>query len=349
MNKTFIILSPGFPKDEADSTCLPFPQLFVQTLKRLNPSLNIIVIAFQYPFDSKEYTWHGVHVIPFSGKNKGKLNRLLLWNAVWKKLKKIMHENEVIGILNFWLGECALIGKFAGKKFQVKNFTWMLGQDAKKNNRYFSLVKPTSENLIALSDFLSEEFYRNNKIKPAHVVPPGIDINDFSQRSFERDIDIMGTGSLISLKQYDVFIKIIQELAKTNPNIKTIICGKGPQQHELQKMIDSNGLLKNIDLKGELDHREILRLMQRSKIFLHTSSYEGFGVVILESLYAGASVVSFSKPMNTVFQNHYVVSSEKEMVGKLAELLADSNKVYEKLLPYPIEETCYKILSLYGY
>ena len=60
--KTLVILIPGFPENERDSTCVPFPQSFVKNLKQINPFLHIIVIAFQYPFSPGTYDWHGVEV-----------------------------------------------------------------------------------------------------------------------------------------------------------------------------------------------------------------------------------------------------------------------------------------------
>ena len=347
-HKTLVILSPGFPADETDSNCMPFPQLFVQTLKQLNPSLNIIVLAFQYPFTATEYRWHEVTVIPFNGRNKGKISRLLIWQAVWKQLKKICKENDVLGILNFWLGECALLGKYASKKNNIKNFTWLLGQDAKKNNRYFPLIKPTAESMIALSDFVAVEFYRNYKIKPVHVIPPGIDTTAFSQKPVQRKIDIMGAGSLIALKQYDIFIRVVATLAKQRPGIKALICGDGPELENLQQMILAHNLSGNIELRGELPHQQVLELMRSSTIFLHPSSYEGFATVLSEALYAGAHVVCFCKPMENVFKHQYVVATETEMINKVSELLNDRSRDHDRIITYPIEETCRKILSLYG-
>ena len=69
--ETIVILSPGFPRNEADSTCMPPQQLFVKALKEICPGLNIIVLAFQYPFFAGEYQWNGVKVISLGGKNKG--------------------------------------------------------------------------------------------------------------------------------------------------------------------------------------------------------------------------------------------------------------------------------------
>jgi glycosyltransferase involved in cell wall biosynthesis len=258
-----------------------------------------------------------------------------------------MKENNVLGILNFWLGECALIGKYAAKKYHVKNFTWILGQDAKKQNRYFTLIKPKAENLIALSDFLSNEFYKNYKIKPVHTIPPGINIDITKSYKAERDIDILGAGSLIPLKQYDIFIQVVAEVNKSKPGIKAVICGKGPELKHLQKMIKQNDLSENIQLIGEVTHQQVLDLMQRTKVFLHPSSFEGFGLVISEALYAGAKVVSFCKPMRSAFKNQFVVTSQTEMIQMTNEILNETNCYYENIITCPIEETCRKILSLY--
>lgn len=347
LNKTLIILSPGFPADEADSTCLPFPQLFVKSLKQANPFLNIIVLAFQYPFSDTEYNWHGVKVIPFNGRNKGKLSRLLIWNAVWGRLKKIIRENDTLGILNFWLGECSLISKYAVKKFQVQNFTWLMGQDAKKDNRYYKLINPPAASLVALSDFIAAEFYKNYKLKPAHIIPPGIDISAYPPLPVIRYIDIIGAGSLIPLKRFDIFINVVKELVKKKPTLKALICGKGPEREQLQQRIDSAKLSRNIELYGELRHEQVLDLMQCSKVLLHPSSYEGFPTVFSEALYAGAHVVSFFTPMEHLFKNQHVVGSEDEMIRVTGALLEDANLPHERILTYPIEAACRKILSLY--
>jgi glycosyltransferase involved in cell wall biosynthesis len=303
-NRTLIILTPGFPANEADSTCLPFPQLFVKNLRQLHPSLQIIVLAFQYPCTKSEYEWQGVKVIAFNGKNKGKIRRLLVWNAVWKKLNKIVKENNVTGILNFWLGECGFIGKYAAKKHKLMCYTWLLGQDARKNNRYFSLIKPDAQSLVALSDFIAAEFHRNYGIMPLHIIPPGVDTGAFPSQTIERDIDILGVGSLIPLKRYDIFIRVAARLALVRPKIKTVICGQGTEKAHLQQMIDKANLSANIELCGELNHDAVIGLMQRSKVFLHPSSYEGFATVYTEALYTGAQVVGFCQPMNTIFKNN---------------------------------------------
>jgi glycosyltransferase involved in cell wall biosynthesis len=107
--------------------------------------------------------------------------------------------------------------------------------------------------------------------------------------------------------------------------------------------------LKNqVELKGELNHSEILELMQKSKILVHPSSYEGFSTVCAEALYAGAQVVSYCKPMMTDFAQHHIVQTPEEMENKVKQLLSEENLNHDRVLTYPMYETCSRILSLYS-
>jgi glycosyltransferase involved in cell wall biosynthesis len=347
-NNTLIILIPGFPVNEDDSTCVPFPQAFVKNLKQLNPDLKIKVLAFQYPFSTGVYEWFGVEVHSFNGRNRGGFSRLLLWRTIWNRLKKICREDQVLGILSFWLGESALIAKYAANKYHLKSFNWLMGQDARKNNRYASLINPKQEFLIALSDFLADEFYKNYWLRPANTIPPGIVTDSFPLKSSVRQIDILGVGSLIPLKQFDQLIKLVASLTKYKPAIKAVICGEGPERKRLQQLIHDYNLSGQVVLRGELDHGEILGLMQNSKLLVHPSSYEGFSTVCAEALYEGAQVVSYCKPMHVDFDHHHIIRTEEEMENKVKELLNEEYLNQDRVLTYPIEETCYKILCLYN-
>jgi glycosyltransferase involved in cell wall biosynthesis len=347
--QTLVILTPGFPKDEGDSTCLPFLQAFVRTLKENFSSLNLIVIALQYPFFAGEYEWHHCKVISLYGWNKGKIAHLLLRLRIWRILKKIRKENDLVGLLSFWCGESAFIGSRFGRRFNIRHHGWIQGQDAKKKNRYVKRIRPVANELIALSDFIQLEFERNHHVKPRHVIPPGIDTRQFSKEPVRKDIDILGAGSLISLKQYDIFLDLVYEIKKQLPEIKVVLCGKGPEQIVLQKKIDELLLAETVLLTGELPHSEVLRYMQRTKIFLHPSSYEGFGVVCLESLYSGAHVISFCKPMNEKIDQWHIADTTEMMTQKAIDLLQSSLTRYDPVLPFSIDVSVKKIMQLFSY
>jgi len=345
--KTLLIITPGFPADEADSTCMPPQQLFVKALKEQYPELNIIILALQYPFTVKNYHWHGIPVIAFGGRNRGRILRVFNWMDVWAIIKQLNQQHEVIGLLSFWLGECALIGNRFGKKNNIPHYCWLLGQDARPGNNYVKLIKPKGGWLIALSDCLAAEFEKNYQILPQHIIPPGIEPLSFGPPAAKRDIDIIGAGSLIPLKQFDVFIDVVKKLTINFPGIKTVICGKGPEAAKLRVRISQLKLDKNIQLLGELPHLEVLALMQRSKIFLHTSVYEGFGMVLSEALYAGAHVISITSPMSDMPWQFHKAKSESGIVAMATALLHDSALHHEPVLQYSINTIARKVAGLF--
>jgi glycosyltransferase involved in cell wall biosynthesis len=208
-------------------------------------------------------------------------------------------------------------------------------------------INPRGEELIALSDHLRETFHKNHGILPAHTIPPGIDTTEFIQPEPEITIDILGAGSLIPLKQFPVFLEIIAEVKKELPKVKSMICGKGPEKENLQKQIQSMQLQEQVELKGEIPHPELLRLMQSTRVLLHTSSYEGFSGVCMEALYAGAEVISFHKPMNDAIPHWYTLHTKEQMVEKLVELLKQKSGRRETVLYHSIDETAAKVMQLF--
>ena len=345
---TLVILSPGFPASEADTACMPPQQLFVKALKEICPGLRIIVLTFHYPFSAAEYEWHGVKVIALGGKDDGRLFRLLTWFKAWITLGKINREHHVLGLLSFWFGECALIGNYFAKRHRLSHYSWLLGQDAKRGNKYFRWIKPRGDTLIALSDFLAREVIRNHGVVPANVIPVGIDISMFPQLPLKRDIDVLGAGSLIPLKQYHLFVEAIALLKPFYPDIKAVLCGKGPEMDNLKTLAESLNLNGNIVFNGEVPHTAVLDLMQRSKIFLHPSNYEGYGAVLAEALFGGAHVVSFCKPMRQDYRHHHVVKNKDEMFRELLAILKNRNRGHDRVAMCPAEQIAKNMISLYA-
>ena len=345
--KTFIILTPGFAASETDTNCLPAQQAFIRALNKNYPQLTIIIIAFQYPYYKKKYDWYGNTVISLSGRNKGGLKKLILRRKINRELKKLTTQSEVTGLLSFWLNECAYVGKKFADKNNLKHFCWLWGQDARKGNKYVSILKTKPDELITLSDFLQCEFQKNYSIQPSHVIPYAVNPIQFKESTFKRDIDILGAGSLIPLKQFEIFLEIVAVTKKQFPHIKAVLAGAGHEEHTLQQLIIELGLQENIRMTGELPHHELLQLMQRTKIFLHPSSYEGFSGVCMEALYAGAQVVSFCRAMNEEIPHWHIVNSKDEMRSKAIEILNDTTIEFSRVSPYDLDESVHRMMELY--
>jgi glycosyltransferase involved in cell wall biosynthesis len=346
---TLVILTPAFASDEDDSY-LPSQERFIRSLNKNFPSLKIIILTFHFPVvKDKTYQWHGNEVIAFNGAMKGGFNSLILWKQVWERLLSFKKTRKIIGIFSFFCSESAFIGHYFSKRNDIVHRIWILGQDAARHNKQVKRIRPLGEELIAISDFLVREFERNHGIKPKHVIPIGIAPEDYDDSIFERSIDVLGVGSLSPIKRYDWFVDIVADLAKTIPDIRAVICGNGSEMDSIRAQINDAEMQDNIKLPGQQKPPEALKLMQHSKILLHTSSYEGFGMVCTEALYAGAHVISFLKPMNANIKHWHIVNSKNDMVEKALEILLNDATKYTSVLPYSMDDTAIEIMKCFGY
>jgi len=120
---TLVVLTPGFAENESDTTCLPFLQGHISALSKNFPRLEIIILAFQYPYVKEVYKWNGIEVVSFNGRSRGKIYRLGLWLQVWRKLLELKRTKKIIGLFSLWCTECALIGSHFGKFYKLKHKT----------------------------------------------------------------------------------------------------------------------------------------------------------------------------------------------------------------------------------
>lgn len=345
--QTLVILTPGFPENEADSTCLPLQQALVKSIKENYPGINLRILSFEYPFKSNNYNWNGVPVQAFGGKNKGKLFRIYNWFKVWMALNKLKKDHQIIGLLSFWLGECAFIGERFAKLHKLKHYCWMLGQDARPRNKYFTLSGIANSRLVAISDFLANNLKANYGITPKYVIPGGVDESQFKETYRERSIDMIGVGSLIPLKQYNLFLEVVCRLRRRFPDIKAVICGAGPERAKLMRMIYELNLQANITLVEELPYPQVLAMMQQSKVLLHTSNYEGLVMVAPEALAAGAKVVSLLRLMNEEVPNWQVAETTYNAAEIITGMFYDANTEYKPVIPFKIEDTAAQFMKLY--
>jgi glycosyltransferase involved in cell wall biosynthesis len=338
-----VLLTPAFSVDEND-VWLPWQNIFVHNLNRLYPELRVVVIAFRYPAGkTRSVQWNGntIHIAGNSGR--GKLRSLLLWKQAWQILNTIRKQESRIALLSMFCDECALIGHLYTKRYKLSHRIWIMGQDALPKNRKVAQIRPAPAELVTISDFLQRRFELSHGIRPVNVIPIGIDPAWFPPGA-SKDIDLITVGSLSGLKRHELFVQIVAAVAERRP-VNAVICGGGTEHHALQELIRGLGLSGRIRITGMQTHWQALELMQRSRILLHTSAYEGFGLVCTEALYAGAQVISFTKPMDMELPNWHHVAGNGAMIKKTLQLL-EENKAPESVLPFHMNDTSQRIIAL---
>ena len=98
-----------------------------------------------------------------------------------------------------------LFRSILSKKFGCQHICTLMGQDVKASNKYLIWLKKSKTKFIALSKNQAELFHKLTNKKVTETIHWGID--DQQMISQERDIDLLGVGSVIPLKNYSLLIK----------------------------------------------------------------------------------------------------------------------------------------------
>lgn len=341
--KHILILTPGFPKDHADTTCIPALQTYLRTLSSIE-RLKISIISFQYPYTKEEYSWNKINVYPANGQNRKGIFRLFTWGLVFFKFLKINRINRVDIVHSFWYAECAFLGSIISVMSNVLHVSTFMGQDALSKNKFARLMikKPF---VVSLSKFHERNIWENLGISSDEIIPWGIDKREFvNEPEKDRPIDVLGVGSLIPLKNYSLFIEIIHELVKKGNSLKCVILGAGPELESLNDKIVEYDLMGTLELKGEVDRPAVIDYMKQSKVLLHTSDYESFGMVFIEALQSGVKIVS--KPVGCFEESDiWMVGENKKQLQDALLKMLDSNNQSD--LSFDIQNTVERYLKVY--
>jgi glycosyltransferase involved in cell wall biosynthesis len=339
-----IILTPGFPLDENDSTCIPFLQDYVLALKEIIGENNIKVISFQYPHRMWNYSWNNIHVYSAGGKNKTGLFKFLTWQRVIKQFKKVFKNNPSSIIHSFWLTEAAYIGQYLSKKYKCKHVSTIMGQDARPENKYQRKLNFNNIIVVSPNQKISELFFHATGLHPYAVIPHSIKKIMASQN--DRDIDLLFVGSFIPLKQPHLFIKLATQIEIYLPNFKCVMAGDGELLESAHLKIKQSELINHVEFTGRIPRNEILQLMSRAKILVHTSEYEGYSTVITEALASGCHIICFD--VGRLENSHKIIVCKDliEMQNHVLNLL-HQNLSYQSFQPHTSLDVAHAYFGIY--
>jgi glycosyltransferase involved in cell wall biosynthesis len=99
----------------------------------------------------------------------------------------------------------------------------------------------------------------------------------------------VAVGRLIAQKDHATLLRAFALVHATLPQARLAILGSGPLEAETRELAAELGLTDAVVLPGRTDIRDWL---ERADVFVHSSRWEGFGIVLLEAMLAGLPVVA---------------------------------------------------------
>jgi glycosyltransferase involved in cell wall biosynthesis len=121
---------------------------------------------------------------------------------------------------------------------------------------------------------------------------------------------VIGVGSLTKAKDFETLIRAFGKVRATIP-ARLVILGEGEERKNLELLVKSLGLLEDVELTGFVENP--FAYMSRATVFVLSSRWEGFGLVLAEALACGTPAISTNCPSGP---------SEILEDGKLGRLVA---------------------------
>jgi glycosyltransferase involved in cell wall biosynthesis len=334
-----LIIIPLFPRNIKEDTVVPFLAQFFNFFDENYPDLEIHICSLNYPFKKTTYSYNGITVHTFGNGFENKLKTIVSFVQNIFGLLRLQRKYKFNAILSIWYHKSAILGKIIANLFGLRHVTWLQGQDVKKDNNYLKFFSTKKDRLLTVSTIHKQRLagnFKNKRIEVANVaiIPKGFPNLNTSLRTY----DIIGVGNLSKLKNFSLFIDVISELKKSNPNIKAVICGGGEEIDILSKKIIKLGLSEHVRLMGYRKNSEVRDLLNNSKAYLHTSHFEGNSYAIQEALYSGCQVVS-TIAIEKKINNFYHTTDKTQMIEKLNENLNNFNPKINRERIYDPSET----------
>ena len=201
-----------------------------------------------------------------------------------------------------------------------------------KIKKYENYVFSTADKVVCVSkrfmDFMIEE--QPKYTKKFEYIYNAIDVNSrIRKEEVERlEKKIISVGGGMKQKNNAIIAEVIDSM---DDNIEYIVVGKKMSEGEKIRRC------KCVTWIDNLPHEELIGLMEECNLYIQNSTFETFGLCVIEALYAGCSILA-SKNIgcmdlfNSLSDDDVIldVYDREEIQTKISKLLCESNN--EKLV-----------------
>lgn len=179
---------------------------------------------------------------------------------------------------------------YDGKKVFTYHNMWgeglgLTGKISEMNDNKFAKTLDTFDHVIAVSDYVRNDLIRRG-YSPDYVtsipsclkgaVDPGDGKGDYA----------LSLGRHVKTKGLDYLMEAMKSV-----NHKLIVCGKGPEDAHLEKLIFKYGIQDRVEMRGYVSEEEKYRLMGECRFFVMPSLYESLGLAAEELMARGRPII----------------------------------------------------------
>ncbi|MBI59936.1 hypothetical protein CL657_01805 [bacterium] len=188
-----------------------------------------------------------------------------------------------------------------------------VGSHFTKNiNNY--LKKDDYKKIITIGNIVQTEFFKPTNKKPA-------DLNN---------LKFLCIGSLEDYKGIDILIKGFKNVILKYPNTLLEIIGEGSSKLNLELLIKSLHLEKNVKLLGKYNRDQIKKKLDKCDYFVLLSRFEAFGVVFIEAMSMGKPIIASNYICSNLITDDTGIILNIDSMSNVENELLNSIKLIKK-------------------
>jgi len=294
---------PRLRKGGAERLCL---DICHQLQKRCDVQIRLITFSDenQYPFLTQQIDWQVVPAsVQLSVFRKNQLNVDALQKAIDDFAPDVIHthlfEAEIVSrsccySKAKWFSHCHdNMRQF--RNFSIKTlFNKQLLTNYFEKHYLFSHYKANGGNTFIAISRDTEQYFSKTACKfDVQFLPNAIDYERFvckTNRQISTKLRLINVGSYQTKKNQCFLVEVAKILKNRNIDFEINFLGDGEKFAEVAKLICENNLDSSVFQRGNVDNVE--EYLWQSDIYIHSSYYEPFGLVLLEAMAAGLPVVT---------------------------------------------------------
>src|SRR3989338_2027260 len=226
-------------------------------------------------------------------------NKIFQLINVYRTAKKLLRQEkfDLVTVQDQYY--LALVGRILAKKFKIGLELQIHGFEKYSGLRKIiaDFTIPRASAIKCVSQRLKKQLINEFGVKEEKITIAPICSNLKSQisnlkiKNTESDTKFifLTVGRLVAVKNINLQIRAVAEVAKKYPNIEIRIVGDGPERKKLELKIKNYKLQNYVKFFGWQNNLE--EFYSQANAFLLTSDSEGWGMVVVEAVNYGLPVI----------------------------------------------------------
>lgn len=312
-----------------------FNRAFLKALSELEREGKVIADSFSAYDDKVDDRYF--NVVNYTGF---KSNRIKFVLAVWREAFK--YDTIILGHINLSLTAWGIKYMFPKKEIVLithgievwEKLSGIKGYIVKNADKVFAVSSYTKETIVRVQKLLPQKiFVFHNTIDPYFSYPTVFEKPEYLMKRYGLEVkdSVIFTLTRLSAsekyKGYDKIIDVLPLLKKSIPGIRYILSGQSDERERrrLTALKKQHQLSESVQLTGFIKDEEVVDHFLLADVFIMPSRKEGFGIVFIEAMACGLSVIAGNKDGSVDALQH----------GTLGQLIdPDNEKEIFKALQY---------------